>query len=66
MPVVGSDFRGSAERNSSLIEFAEGNVKECCDAAQEMDRVRAGENVKEAAGLVAGNVYTLRDKLAPG
>src|SRR2546430_16478093 len=65
MPVVRSDFRSCRKRNLCLFKSAEGNKKQRADAAEKMDSVRARENIKETAGLVARDVYTLRDKLAP-
>src|SRR5437667_345760 len=65
MPVVRSDFRSCRKRNFCLFKFAEGNKKQRADATQQVNRVSARENVKKTAGLVARDVYTLRDKLAP-
>src|SRR6266478_5902586 len=66
MPIVRSDFRSRRKGNFCFFKFAEGNKKQGADASQEMDCVRAGENVKETAGLVARDVHALRDKLPPG
>jgi len=65
MPVVRSDFRGCRKRDFCFFKFAERNKKQSADAPQQVNCVSAGENIEEAAGLVAGDVYTLRNKLAP-
>src|SRR6266568_216828 len=65
MPVVGSDFRGRRKRNFCLFKLPEGNKKQSADTPQEVDCVRARENIKKTAGLVARDVNALRDKLPP-
>src|SRR6266487_3423105 len=66
MPIVRSNFRSRGKRDFCSFKSAKGNKKQGADASQEMDCMRARENVKEAAGLVAGDVHALRDKLPPG
>src|SRR5690349_1528535 len=66
MPIVRSDFSRRGKRNLCLFKFAEPNKKQGADAPQQVDGVRARENIKETAGLVARDVHALRDKLAPG
>ena len=66
MPIVRSDFGGRRKGNFCLFKFAEGNKKQGAYSAEKMDCVCASENIKEAAGLVAGDVHALRDKFAPG
>src|SRR5204863_2111540 len=65
MPVVRSDFRCGLKRDFCFFKFAERNKKQSADATQQVNRVRASENIEEAAGLVARDVHALRDKLAP-
>src|SRR5947207_8959150 len=65
MPVVRSDFRCGLKRDFCFFKFAERNKKQRADATQQVNCVRAGENIKETAGLVARDVHALRDKLAP-
>src|SRR5258708_13007884 len=50
MPVVGSHFRRNGARHLRLIEIALRYVDERGDASKQMQRVRTGENVKEAPG----------------
>src|SRR5260370_39017840 len=66
MPIVRSDFGGRRKGNFCFFKFAERNKKQGAYSAEKMDCVCASENIKEAAGLVAGHVDALRDKLAPG
>src|SRR5437667_4635923 len=65
MPIVRSDFRGCRKRDFCFFKFAERNKKQSAEATEKVDCMSARENVKETAGLVAGDVHALRDKLAP-
>src|SRR5207249_7840791 len=65
MPIVRSDFRGCRKRDFCFFKFAERNKKQRADTTQQVNCVSAGENIEEAAGLVARDVHALRDKLAP-
>src|SRR5258706_16442572 len=66
MPVVGSDFRRNGAGHLRLIEVALRYVDEGGDASKQMQRVRTGENVKEAAGGVAGKIDSFGNQLPPG
>src|SRR5260370_25722517 len=66
MRVVGSDFRRNGASHLWLIEIALRYVDEGGDASKQMQRVRTGENVKEAAGGVAGKIDSFGNQLSPG
>src|SRR6266852_8342412 len=66
MPVVRSGFGSGGQRHPRLFEFAERDKQKGTDTPEDMDGMRAGEDVKEATRLIAGNIQALRDKLAPG
>jgi len=57
-----SDLRGSAERKCFLIGFAEGNVEKYADAAQEVERMRARENVEKLLAWLLAIYHALRDQ----
>src|SRR5258708_32270806 len=66
MPVVRSDFRRNGARHLRLIEIPLRYVDEGGDASKQMQRVRTGENVKEAAGGGAGKIDSFGNQLPPG
>src|SRR5437016_9551897 len=65
MPVVGHHFRGRGEPQAGIVEFADQNVEQRCDPAEEMQTVRSSENVEETAGRIAGHENTLSNELLP-
>src|SRR5260370_8646385 len=65
MPVVGSDLRRNGTGYLRLIEVALRYVDEGGDASKQMQRVRTGENVKEAAGGVAVKIDSFGNQPPP-
>src|SRR5438445_13849864 len=65
MPVVGSDFRGSGNRDLRLFKIAQRNKEKRRHSSQQMDGVRPCKNVEKTAGVVARNVHALRHQLSP-
>src|SRR5205807_1942843 len=55
----------AAQEVLSLPMYPELRKEQIADDTQQVNRVRASENIEEAAGLVARDVHALRDKLAP-
>src|SRR5580658_6105132 len=64
MPVHGDDFDCGAARDFS--GGAELHVEQRQNSAQQVQTVRAGENVKETAAGIGSQENPLRGELAPG
>src|ERR1700675_3592132 len=66
VPVVRSHFRRHGAGHLCLIKIARGYEGQRGNSSKQMQRVRPGKNVEEAAGGIAGEINSFGDQLPPG